>query len=47
MNTASITATGKRVDSGDGQRLQILCTILFMGKKYIEVLKKYLNLFPL
>ena len=33
MNTASITATGKRVDSGDGQRLQILCTILFKGKK--------------
>ena len=40
MNTASITVTGKRVIFGDGQSLQIPCTILFKGKeKYIEVLK--------
>ena len=48
MNTASITVTGKRVNFGDGQGLQIPCTILFKGEeKYIEVLKKQLNLYPL
>ena len=48
MNTASITVTGKRVNFGDGQGLQIPCTISFKGEeKYIEVLKKQLNLYPL
>ena len=48
MNTASITVMGKRVNFGDGQGLQIPCTILFKGEeKYIEVLKKQLNLYPL
>ena len=47
MNTANITVTGKRVNLGDGQGLQIPCTILFPGEeKYIEVLKKQLNLHP-
>ena len=40
MNTASITVTGKRVNFGDGQGLQIPCTILFKGEeKYIDALK--------
>ena len=48
MNTANITVTGKRVNFADGQGLQIPCTILFKGEeKYIEVLKKQLNLYPL
>ena len=48
MNTASITVTGKSVNFGDGQGLQIPCTILLKGEeKYIEVLKKQLNLYPL
>ena len=48
MNTASITVTGKSINFGDGQGLQIPCTILFKGEeKYIEVLKKHLNLHPL
>ena len=48
MNTASITLTGKRVNFGYGQGLQIPCTILFTRKqKYIEVLKKQLNMYPL
>ena len=48
MNTASITVTGKRVNFGDGQGLQIPCTILLTGEeKYIDVLKKQLNLYPL
>ena len=48
MNTASITVTGKRVKFGDGQGLQIPYTILFKGEeKYIDVLKKQLNLYPL
>ena len=47
MNTAGITVTGKRVSSGDRQGLQIPSTILFKGEKYIEVLKKQLNLYPL
>ena len=48
MNTASITVTGKRVNFGDEQGLQIPCTILFKGeKKHIEVLKKQLNWYPL
>ena len=47
MNTANITVTGKRVNLGDGQGFQIPCTILFPGEeKYIEVLKKQLNLHP-
>ena len=47
-NTASITVTGKRVHFGDGQGLRIPCTILFKGEeKYIGVLKKQLNLYPL
>ena len=46
MSTACITVTGKRVNSGDGQGLQISRTILFKGEeKYIEVLKKQLNLY--
>ena len=48
MSTASITVMGKRVNFGDGQGLKIPCTILFKGEeKYTEVLKKYLNLYPL
>ena len=48
MNTARIPVTGKRVNFGDGQGLQIPCTILFKGvEKYIEVLKEQLNLHPL
>ena len=48
MNTASITVTGKSINFGDGQGLQIPCTILFKGEeKYIEVLIKHLNLHPL
>ena len=48
MKTGCITVTGKRVNFGDGQALQIPCTILFKGEeKYIEVLKNQLNLYPL
>ena len=48
MNTANITVIGKRVNFGDGQGLQIPCTILFKKEeKYIEVLKKQLDLYPL
>ena len=48
MNTGCITVTGQRVDFGDGQELQIPCTILFKEEeKYIEVLKNQLNLYPL
>ena len=37
MNSASITVTRKRVSFGDGQSLQIPCTILLKEKeKYIE-----------
>ena len=32
MNTASITVTGKKVNFGGGQGLQIPCTILFKGE---------------
>ena len=40
INTASITVTGKRINSGDGQGLKMFCTILFKGEeKYIGVLK--------
>ena len=40
VNTASITVTGKRVNFGDGQGLQIPCTtFLKREEKYIEVLK--------
>ena len=47
MNTASITVTGKSVNSGDGQGLQIPFTILFEGEeKYTEVLKKIVELVP-
>ena len=47
MKTTSITVTEKRVNFEDGQGLQILCTILFTGEeKYIEVLKKQMNLHP-
>ena len=47
LNTANIIVTGKRVNLGDGQGLQIPCTILFPGEeKYTEVLKKQLNLHP-
>ena len=46
MNTARIPVTGKRVNFGDGQGLQIPCTILFKrDDKYIEVLEKQLNLY--
>ena len=48
MNTANITVIGKRVNFGDGQGLQIPCTILFKKEeKYIEVLIKQLDLYPL
>ena len=48
MNTISIIVTGKRVNVGDGQGLQIPCQILFKGEeKYVEVLKEQLNLYPL
>ena len=48
MNIISITVTGKRVNVGDGQGLQIPCTIFFKGEeKYIAVLKEQLNLYPL
>ena len=47
MKTTSISVTEKRVNFEDGQGLQILCTILFTGEeKYIEVLKKQMNLHP-
>ena len=40
INTASTTVTGKTVNFGDGEGLQILCTVLFKREeKYIEVLK--------
>ena len=43
INTASVTVTRKRVNVGDGQGLQIPCTILFKEEeKYIK-----LNLHPL
>ena len=45
INTASIIVTGKWVNFGDGQGLQIPCTILFKGEeKYVEVLKKAVEL---
>ena len=48
MSTARITVTGKRVNFGDGHGFQIPCTILFKGEeKYIEFLKKQLNLYSL
>ena len=48
MNIASITVTGKRVNFGEGQGLQIPCKILFKGEeKYFAVLKTQLNLYPL
>ena len=38
----------KRVNFGDGQGLQIPCTIFFKGEeKCIEVLEKTANLYPL
>ena len=48
MSTACITVTGKRVNFRDGHGFQIPCTNLFKGEeKYIEVLKKQLNLYSL
>ena len=45
MNPARATVSGKSVSFGDGQGLQIPCTILLKGeKKYIEVLKKPVEL---
>ena len=45
MNTTSFAVTGKRVNFGDGQCLQIPCTILFkVEEKYIAVLKIQLTL---
>ena len=45
MSTCCIIVTGKRVNFGDGQVLQIPCTILFQREeKYIEVLKKTVEL---
>ena len=38
LNSANINVTGKRLNFGDGQGLQIPCTILVL---YIEVLKAY------
>ena len=44
-NIANITVTGKRANLGDGEGLQIPCTVSFQGEeKYIQVLKKHLNL---
>ena len=41
MNATRITATGKSVNFGNGQGLQIPCTILFKREEiYIEFLKK-------
>ena len=40
INTANTTVTGKRINFGDGEGLQILCSILFKREeKYIEVFK--------
>ena len=48
MNTASITVTRKSLNFGEEQGLLTPCTSLFKGEeKYIEVLKKQLNLHPL
>jgi len=48
INIANITVTGKRVNLGDGEGLQIPCAISFEGEeKYLDILKKQLNLFPL
>ena len=48
MNAARITVTGKSVNFGNGQGLQIPSTILFKREGiYIEVLKRQLNLYPL
>ena len=47
MNAATITVTGKSVNFGNGQGLQITCTILFKIEEiYIEVLKKAIELLP-
>ena len=48
LNTANNNVTGKRLNFGDGQGLQIPCTISFKGReKYIEILKKQFNLYHL
>ena len=48
LNTANITLTGKKLNFGHGQSLQIPCTISSKGEgKYTEILKKKLNLYPL
>lgn len=47
-NPMNIAVTGKRVNLGDGEGLQIPCTISFQGEeKYLEILKIQLNLCPL
>ena len=47
-NNANITVTGNKINFGDWQGLQILCTTSIKGEeKYIEFLKKHLNLHPL
>ena len=47
-NIANITVTGKGVNLGDREGLQIPCKISFQGEeKYIEILKKQVNLCPL
>ena len=47
MNAARITVTGKSVNFGNGQGLQIPCTILFKREEiYIEVSKKTVELEP-
>ena len=48
MNTGCITVVGKKVNFGDGQSLQIPCTILFKEEENIlKFKKKQLNLYPL
>lgn len=47
-NAANISDTGKRVNLGDGEGLQIPCTITFEGEeKYLDILKRELNSCPL
>ena len=47
MNAATITVTGKSVNFGNGQGLQIPCTILCKREEiYIEVFKKTVELVP-
>ena len=45
-NSAVVTVKGKRTDYGDGQDLQIPCTLKFKGEaKCIKILQEQLNLY--